>query len=275
MKDKLKKIIEWCGISFAPKRKGTRIYSVGLPRSGTKSIADILSPFVPAEHEPLHKETITHLLNWKRGQCSRREIKEFLKRRDERLGLKAESSHFMHYFIDEIKDIFDDVFFIMTVREPMGWIESEFNQNIKTRNLEYWRNLEKYRYKRYENKYKIKELKSIENVYPIKSYLDYWQSHVKNVFSSTSKKERKIINTYRLSEKVNEILKVSGVEGNISKIENKRSNKSSGKPKIYKYISKKELSKMIKNHQCIEVINKRLNILVGDMEYLSSSSEIN
>ena len=181
----------------------------------------------------------------------------------------------MHYFINEIKDIFDDVFFIMTVREPMGWIESEFNQNIKTKNLEYWRRLEKYRYGRYENEYEIKELKEVENVYPIKSYLKYWQKHVEKVLSSTNKNERKIINTYRLSEEVNEILKASSVEGDVSKIENRHSNRSSEEPKIYKYLSKEELYEVIKNHQCTEIINKKLNVLFDDINYLSTSSETN
>ena len=75
-----------------------------------------------------------------KGEIYRRRDEKILEIRDWRLGLEAESSHFMHYFVSLVKDIFENVKFIMTIREHLDWVESEFGKNIITREIKYLKN---------------------------------------------------------------------------------------------------------------------------------------
>jgi hypothetical protein len=217
-------------------------------------------------HEPLHKETIVYLLEWRNGKYSDEEMKKIIEFRDWRLGLEAESSHFMHYFVSIIKDIFSDVRFIMTVREPLGWIESEFSQNMVTRSFKHWKMLEEFRYGRYENEYCNEKIKKSKNLYPIKSYLDYWVDHTYHV-DEVLKNERYLkMSTYDINEKIGEIEDISEV-----RIEDKRtvhSNRGDKNKKIYEYVEKGDLIAKIKEHKCMDVISKKFDFIKEDMEYV-------
>lgn len=113
------------------------VFCIGLPRTGTHSLAHMFGKHFRAAHEPKKQETIINILDWKSGRYSKSKMLRILALRDKRLKLNLEASHYLHHIVDLLVELFPQAKFILTVREPISWLASETNQNYRTRNIDF------------------------------------------------------------------------------------------------------------------------------------------
>jgi hypothetical protein len=186
-------------------------FGVGLPRSGTHSIGHLLGPPYSCDHEPMSTEAIISILDWKQGKLSDHRLKQILAYRDACLCLDLEASHFLHLVIPQLVDLYPDAKFILTIREPFSWLESEMNKNQETLTYKVWHALEEFRYGQFPFDYDFDELRGYVNLYPIRTYLAYWKAHIEAVLTHVPKDRLLILDTFEISDRLDEIAQFLGV----------------------------------------------------------------
>jgi len=180
-------------------------FVVGLPRSGTHTIAEIFSPQI-SSHEPWPFFTVSTLLRWLQGQVDDHSIGGFVKTRHAMIDRKIEASHFLHYLSGELSTRFQNARFILTIREPKSWLYSEVNQNFvinrKSRKT-IWRQLEEYRYGHYGLAAESWDSALIEKqLWPARAYLSYWRDHIGLVLNTVPTERLLILDVSQISDNI-------------------------------------------------------------------------
>ena len=111
----------------------TRLYCVGMPKSGTHSIAEMFSRQVRAQHEPGALDLIDKILDRHHGRLPESEWIEWLRGRDRRLALEVDSSHLNLDLLDFLVAEFPTARFLLTIRDCYSWLNSMFNQTLQFR----------------------------------------------------------------------------------------------------------------------------------------------
>jgi len=208
--------------NFIPnKQRRFRVYCIGLPRSGTHSIANLFRTNFRADHEPYAGSTVKVIENMHRNRISSSKIIDHLLIRDKILQLEMESTHYLYRFVPQLVTLFPDSKFIMTVREPKSWLESEMNKNYQSVKGRIWSRLETIRYGIYNNKHQNDSLKNIKGIYPVSSYLQYYRDHIEFVIKHVPEKRLMVLDTFTLQENINTLCDFIDVESyklNLEKI---------------------------------------------------------
>jgi len=245
-------------------------YCVGLPRSGTHSMAYVLAGGHRARHEARIQSTLFMTLEWIRGRVTDQTMRSYLKYRDKRLNLEFEAAYNLQQVLPLLVDLFPDSRFVFTVREPLSWLESAINQSIKAQVRSDWRAFENLIYGAAENDFEYPVLED-KGAYPVRSYLDYWCEHVESVIDTVPDDRLYVVNTFDLNEKWEEISAFVGAEHEALDFSQQHSGKRSG-PKsnsvrIGREIDKEWVQAQIEK-MCLSTIEEYVLFLLEDMSYL-------
>ena len=103
------------------------VYGVGLPKSGTVSLAGLFGNYRSC-HEFHQWETHQTIIRYNSGTISREQFRGFLKER-ELLGglLEMDAAHFNRHYIDILQDEFPEAKFICLIRDCYSWVNSFVN----------------------------------------------------------------------------------------------------------------------------------------------------
>jgi hypothetical protein len=116
----------------APARQA-RLYCVGAPRTGTHSVAAIFDRSIRSRHEPELRTVARHVLAHHRGLLGSDGLRAFVRRRDARLRLDVDSSHANAFLAEALVAEFADARFLLTIREPIAWLDSALNHARNSR----------------------------------------------------------------------------------------------------------------------------------------------
>jgi len=247
------------------KKHNFKIFSVGLPRSGTHSLANIFQPYYRAAHEPLAGPSIRLLLDIEKKELSKKEIEDRILIRNDLLQLELESSHFLYDVVPYLVKLIPESKFILTVREPKSWVESELNMNMKTYGS-IWTEYEHYRYKKFKYKYNLDALTNLKGVYPIQTYFEYYKHHILKVINHVPKERLLVLDTFDINNSVEKICEFTGATCqnlNLNKIHSSRS--KNRKVKICEIVNENLINQLITDHlgaliqDRIPLLNKYLN----------------
>lgn len=236
------------------------VFCIGLPRTGTHSLAHMFGKHFRAAHEPKKQETIINILDWKSGRYSKSKMLRILALRDKRLKLNLEASHYLHHIVDLLVELFPQAKFILTVREPISWLASETNQNYRTRNIDFWRSLEQYRYGRYCYVYEYKALEKIDNVYPIIAYLSYWKDHIAKVLNHVPRERLLIVDTFDIAQQLDVIASFVGINSSHLDLDKQWSGKRKESFDLYKLIDRSQVLEEVEVY-CKDFIEENLPLL--------------
>lgn len=117
----------------APATRRFRLYNVGIPKTGTTSVAALFRQHYRAAHEYQFQETVEHVTAWHNGTISPGAFRAFLLRRDVEGTLEVDSSSFNHYYLDILIEEFPDARFVFTVRDCYSWLDSYVNMLLRWR----------------------------------------------------------------------------------------------------------------------------------------------
>lgn len=187
-------------------RKRFHAYCVGTPKSGTHSVANLFSNF-RTRHEPSQIFMIYLMNRKKNGHISESELRNIFNASNIASWLEMNSSHYNGFFIEELYSTFRNAKYILTIRDPISWLDSWFNHQLSRENytndtmFDLGRRLYYNRghsYSKYDSF--LEEL----NIFPIKSYFEFWNEHNKKVLDTIPKEKLMIVKTKEISSNIRE-----------------------------------------------------------------------
>ncbi|MCS4188211.1 hypothetical protein GGP48_002925 [Salinibacter ruber] len=225
-----------------------------------------------SDHEPVPMGlgTLYVLCEHADGRVSERALRSFLYYRDKVLGLEFESSLYLYRVIDVLEKMFPKSKFVLTVREPMSWLESAVNQSIKAKVEKHWRAYENRVYGSRGNKFYHDKVKRL-GAYPIRSYLDYWNEHIRRVMDTVPPKRLCVVNTFDIDEELERVAQFVGADP--ARIDYSQSR--SGKRKEEWVTIERDLDESWVRRQtvelCGETVREYVPFLRKDMGYLDAA----
>ena len=141
-------------------------------------------------------------------------FESLLRWRDRRLGLELEAAHYLHHVAPLLVEEFPAARFVLTVRDPLSWLSSEINQNLRSAAYPFWQALERQRYGRYAHAFPPAEqrLSEVGGLYPLASYLTYWRDHVQGVLEAVPAERLLVLRTDQLDDRLPELAEFCGVD---------------------------------------------------------------
>ena len=180
-------------------------YCIGAAKTGTTSLAQIMSANIRAAHEPEVEKTTQLVIDYLDNNISESEAKSRLLKRDLRLFLEFESSHPLGYLAPLIHQIFPESKFIITYREPLSWLKSRLNYHHykKPDNWEKYRN---FIWSRHFHGYSKEELVLKKNgLFSIDAYLKQYFEQYELILNGLPESNVLFIKTENISQELESI----------------------------------------------------------------------
>ncbi|MGH3144945.1 MAG: sulfotransferase [Rubrobacter sp.] len=124
---------DWWGKDGVPAAMPTRqfhLIGVGLPKTGTISLAYLFEPFRWGA-EFLFAETVERLIAWRSGTLTQGAMRHWLALRAEAGALELDSASFNHFFIDILVELHPAARFVYTRRDAVSWADSFLNMLLR------------------------------------------------------------------------------------------------------------------------------------------------
>ncbi|MHB1529545.1 MAG: sulfotransferase [Acidiferrobacteraceae bacterium] len=180
-------------------------YCVGMPRSGTVSVADQFKDNFRVGHEPESRFLTWKIIAYKTGKMSATRMQRYLAHRDRRMRLELDSSYLNSEIVELLVQSFPEAKFILTVRDCLSWAESFANFLINKpeflhrkehirRHMALLFGAPPYSYAPYENILKQSGL------HPIREYLSYWTAHNQRVLDLVPSDRLLIVKTNEIGD---------------------------------------------------------------------------
>lgn len=194
------------------RRRRVRAYCVGTGKSGTNSIHRLLGGLMGA-HEPASSELVDLLLAWESGELGADDVDRALLHRDQRLWLELESSHLLGLLAPRLAGLFPDARFILTVRSPIDWVESQIRHELSRPAPHHWR---VWRDARFSSSPSDEDRPLLEaGCYPLRGYLRYWERHNSTVLKAVPPERLFVIRTDEIASASEQICTFLGVENSV------------------------------------------------------------
>jgi hypothetical protein len=205
-------------LTLMPRLRTHQVYCVGTGKSGTHSIASMFQFQLHVAHEPSVEELIDHIIGVATGGIDRNCTDQFLLERDRRLGLELDSSGLNHFVVDRLVKIFPRSKFILTIREPLSWLDSVINHQMARQDADAWRSSVAWRkywefrrrldlYPHPPEEVALKE----RNLYSLDGYLSSWAETNRTVLDQVPPNRLFVVRTDRISATCDEIAAFIGV----------------------------------------------------------------
>lgn len=194
-------------------RRHFRAYCIGVPKSGTHSISRMFAGGHRATHEGRPGPLAEKIFERAAGGLDDSALTDWLRRRDRHLWLELEAAHPLHYFADLLAVTWPDAKFILTVRDPYSWINSEINQNLASPDQGVWYELRLHRYAGRGATFTSgdAELES-RGLFPVPAYLQYWAEHNRFVLDAVPPERLMVVPTFDIKQRRVEIAEFVGAD---------------------------------------------------------------
>ncbi len=120
------------GLPFALWEPQFRVFCIGLPKTGTTSIARIFRHY-RSGHEVRFAETVSRLDDLQQGRVTRGEFRRLIVKGVTEGGYEMDSSSFNHYYLDILIREFPEARFILTLRDFESWVNSYLEMLLRWR----------------------------------------------------------------------------------------------------------------------------------------------
>lgn len=109
----------------------TRLYGIGIGKTGTNSIYKMFSRNVRAVHEPGVLELIEKFIEWQKGKITDAQMTQFVLERDREMGIEVDASSMNILILEILLREFPDARFVLTIRDCYSWVNSMFNHLLR------------------------------------------------------------------------------------------------------------------------------------------------
>jgi hypothetical protein len=190
-------------------------FCIGTPKSGTTSVAGLFDKNYRSSHEPERRSLIFFINDHYKQKITDEQYVAWLKKRDKRVWLDIESNCFLGYRIDLLYRAFPHSKYILSVREPLSWLDSMINHTINYSPasedvIALWHKIF-FRPDQYPHP-SIEQPLQQAQVYSIEAYLRYWSMAINAVLETIPDDQLLIIKTNELQAKADKLASFLGVE---------------------------------------------------------------
>jgi hypothetical protein len=188
------------------------LYGIGLPKSGTHSIASMFSPTFRARHEADGGEMIDVILDLAAGRRSSDEILTYLAQRRQRLNVEADASQLNAHVLEYLVSLSDEARFVLTVRDPYSWLDSFVNHSLARNTSRRWLAFRDLRFGSPNMRHGPKEqvLKD-RGLYTLDGYFGYWRWHVERSLRIVPEDRLLVVRTDELSARATDVARFVGL----------------------------------------------------------------
>jgi hypothetical protein len=179
-------------------------YGVGMEKTGTHSIAGVLSRSFRSDHEPRFVSLIRQLVS-PDGSWSP-VPQPVLRRRDKRLWLEMEACWLHVFNVPNLVEAFPEARFILTVRDCYSWLDS-LTSHVLARDVgPHWRRAQQAYYQPWKFSYEAGE-KAFEEagLHPLRAYLTAWSWHNHRVLDAVPADRLLVLPTAAIQESVSPV----------------------------------------------------------------------
>ena len=158
------------------------------------------------------RETNRLVIDFLEGDLTTEEVAQCLLERDEKLRLEIESSHPLGYFSGILASVFPEARFVVTIRDPMKWLQSRLNYDYSVKPSE-WQEYRDYFWN--SDKYQLSPEESVLKDYDLQSldvYLQQYSDHYRRVLSEVPEDRMLIVRTCDIDERLTEIAEFIGAD---------------------------------------------------------------
>jgi hypothetical protein len=195
------------------KSRRTRLYCVGIAKSGTYSVGAMFSRNVRAEHEPQSDQLVQRFFEWHEGRINNHEMREWILKRDLELALEVDSSWINVMILDFLAREFPEARFVLTIRDCYSWLNSECRRVLRTPSTNSDRvKIREFVYGAERAVYAPEEQVLKENgLCPLDGYLSRWAAHNHKVLTTIPKERLLIVRTDQITRRAGEIADFAGL----------------------------------------------------------------
>ncbi len=176
-----------------------RAFCVGQAKSGTASLAGLLSGSYRVAHEPERAETLDLILREARGQLSPAAVRGHLRARDARLDLEYDVAWANQFLIDHLLAVFPGARFVVLIRDCYTWLQSITGHLVGrgvpgdvTAFLRWWFKPDRYPHGPHDRTL------ADRGAFSVAAYLQAWNRHVDACTASIPAERRLVLRTHEL-----------------------------------------------------------------------------
>jgi len=192
-------------------------YCLGVPRTGTASIAGLFQKKYRAQHEPEDLITAEKIVHYFNGSLDKTRMTSFIKKRDKSLWLEMESSHFLYFYMDILIKEFKHAKFILLMRDGYSWLNSYINHQLGrplSVKSTFWKKLRDIYFKDNFKHSKEEQVLAEKGLYTIDGYLSQWKTYNQKVISRVPENRLLIVRTSEIRDQADMIEKFVGIPPN-------------------------------------------------------------
>ena len=206
-----------------------KAFCVGQAKSGTASIAGLLSANYRVAHEPERAATLDLILRHAHGELSETDIRVHLRERDVRLDLEYDVAWANQFLIRHLLDVFPAARFIVLIRDCCTWLQS-ITDHLTDREvpgdvaefLRWWFMPDRYPHTAADHVLEDRGLFSVS------AYLHAWNRHVDSCIQLIPPERRLVLRTHELGASHQRLAGFLGIPA--SSLDVTRGHSNRGKP---------------------------------------------
>ncbi len=233
-------------------------FGVGMPRSGTTSLARFFEPHYRAAHEPEWDRLIPLIIDVQEGRTSSDVLDRYVLTRDRRLRLEMDVSHLNYWIIESLVTQFPEARYVFTIRDPFRWVESVVN-SLLFRNRPKAPSRQRLQDIRYgglpADDPEIEACLTDLGLPSLNGFLGYWSTHNRKILKTVPTKQLLVIRTEKLSDSLGEIAEFLEVPSETLNQDPIHLNKGGGKSDVLSSIDPVYMDAVLKKH-CKDLIDE-------------------
>ncbi len=188
-------------------------HCIGTSKSGTHSVWLLFHGALRAMHELEDDLMIQAALGKMEGTLTKPRIESFIKERDRRVWLELDSSNLNIHFLPELLQLHPNARFVLTVRSPRAWVDSEINHFLAHPFPDHWRKMWDLRYRASVFTHPPEEaLLAERGLYTLDGYLRYWVEHNQLALDLIPREQLLILNTKMITPSISKLANFLDVE---------------------------------------------------------------
>jgi hypothetical protein len=242
--------------SFRPRK--CHIYCLGAAKTGTTSLAQMLSQQRRSAHEPETVETNQVVIDYLSKKLLKNDVIQILKRRDRRLNLEFESSHPLGYLAEFLPELFKNAQFIVTYRDPKAWLKSRVNFH-EGKDPQEWRTYRNFIWNRHFDSFPNEEtILKDAGLFSIDAYLKQYAEQYELLLAHLPAGRTLLLKTEEIDLSTARLEKFCGEQTSLTGLTSKRTNTFNPSNSLLELIDTQYVSEKIQHFKSSTKIADRL-----------------
>ena len=202
-----------------------------------------------AQHEADGEPLIDTLIGASAGEVSESERVRQIMERDRRRWLEFDSSALNYFFLDIFRDQFPESRFILTLREPVSWLGSVYNQFLQPDIEPHWQRFAHWWFEPQHYEYSTHE-RVIEDhgLFPVDSCLEHWAEHTRTVLATVPDDRLLVVRTTDIGSDIPRIARFVGVPEDTLNAERSHMFKAAARHNLVEQIDPDYLAERVEHH---------------------------